>query len=580
MLTGNTFTTLIAGLLAIAGVSGIGRQLLRPWPALPLHWYVALSMLAGMAACSLLVQLLAMLGAGQSGFATQGALIVILGLIGHFLPGKRWTAMPWPPKQGVVTALWIVLALAAAILLLISLAPSSKMDELYYHMLIGQRIAADHQLRVYQLPYEQAILVQIGYQIAQTPFHAWGVMDGGNVLSLGFALALLLMLYGTVADETDKPELGLIAALAGAVGLYPAVWHVTAGPHALGDLATFTAIAALLFPGKLAQAADEAGAQRRALVCILAAACAASTKISLIPISAMLSACACWQLPRTAWPRVGLAAAAIWGLILGPLMIWSFVHTHSPFGAAFAGVFAATTYGPEVAQAMDVSRMAGRLGLGTVLYNTALRLNGLSIVIMLLGALACWRSRGMHRLFLIMILVQIGLIAALLPYDYRFLGGLQYGLLAAGMIAIAPHWPRPGLRLAAIALLAPWLVAEAIYALPMMGVSLGLTTRAAFVDRYVAFAADFRALDRVLPPNAVLYVPERRIPSVYAPRPVITDRADWDHRSPLFAFTYDETANSGCGAVVYRNPAAVVQVFRTPGRPSYRAPLTVTRCAP
>lgn len=578
MLTGITFITLIAGLLAIAGVSGIGRLLLRRAPELPLHWYVALSMLTGMAACSFAVQLLAMHGASQRGFALAGALTVALGLAGQVASGRRWSAIHWPPRRHAVTALWIILTLAVMMLVPISLAPSTKIDEIQYHMLIGQRIAADHGLRVYQLPFEQAIPLQIGYQIAETPFHAWGVMDGGNVLSLGFGLALLLMLYGTVTEASGRPELGLVAASAGAVGLYPAVWHVTSGAHALGDLATFSAIAALLFPGKLLAAVpDGSGAQWRALVCILTAAIAASTKISLVPLGLMISACACWQLPRANWPRAIMSASAHWGLILGPLIVWSTIHTHSPLGAAFAGLFGPSTYQPEVFQRMAFIRMSGHYDLATIGYETVTRLNGLSIAMIVLGALACWRCQGMHRAFLALVAVQLALIAALLPYDFRFLGGLQYGLLAAGVIALKPRWTRPGAGWVAIALLAPWLLAEAVYALPMLRVSLGLTTRAAFIDRYVAFAADFRALDRILPANAVLIAPAG-VPSVYAPRPLIFHRADWDGRSPLFAFRFGDESPAGCGAEIYRNPAAVVQTWRTPGMPSERAALVVERC--
>jgi len=463
---------------------------------------------------------------------------------------------------------------------LVSLAPSTKIDETYYHMLIGQRIVADHGLRVYQLPYEQAIVPQIGYQVGEAVFHAWGVMDGGNVLSLGFGLALLLMLYGVVAEETASAKAGLIAAAAGAVGLYPAVWHVTAGAHALGDLAMFTAIAALLFPGRLVRETERDG-QKQVLACILAAAMAASTKISLVPPALMISAFACWQTRHGAWPRVMAAGAMIWAAILGPLVVWSLIHTHSPTGAAFAGAFGQSVYIPEVTRAMAVSRSDNRLGPAEIVANTVLLLNGLSLALIAIGGAACWRRGGMGRAFLGLIAVQLGLIAMLLPYEFRFLGGLQYALIVAGAITLARGWPFRWVRradLAACALLAPWLVVEGYYTLPMMRVALGLTTRAEFADRYVAFAADFRALDRVLPADAVLLAPGERLPSVYSPRPVIFDRADWDGRSPLFALTTGGQTAAGCGAVVYRNPAAVIYAYRTPGRESDRASLAVQRC--
>ena len=93
-------------------------------------------------------------------------------------------------------------------------------------------------------------------RLAETVFHATNTADAGNILSLGFGLVLWILIYGVVAEETGCPEVGLLAAAASAVGLYHAVWYVTAGPHALGDLATFAGVAALVFP---AAWADRAG---------------------------------------------------------------------------------------------------------------------------------------------------------------------------------------------------------------------------------------------------------------------------------------------------------------------------------
>src|SRR5262249_42892 len=161
----------------------------------------------------------------------------------------------------------------------------------------------------------------------ETVFHAAGAPDAGNLLSLGFAVLLWLLIYGVVAEETGRSELGLLAAAASAVGLYPAVNCVTAGPHALGDLAIFTSLPALFFPEPATEPRTPDTGRARTIACVLGGACAASSKISLVPLGALLTAAALAR-PRV-HSRVRMAgiALAIWLLVPGALVAWTFLHT-------------------------------------------------------------------------------------------------------------------------------------------------------------------------------------------------------------------------------------------------------------
>ncbi len=126
---------------------------------------------------------------------------------------------------------------------------------------------------------------------------------------------------------------------------------------------------------------------------------------------------------------------------------------------------------------------------------------------------------------------------------------------------------------------------------PFASVVLGATTREDFLKRYVALREDFVALDKILPPNAQLYVPNDRVPAVYAPRAVIFTLADWDRRTALYRMLVQPTGApsdvSGlepqtgliCGDVVYENRDAVVETYRTPSRKPERGAVLVQRCA-
>ena len=587
----NVILNLFIALLSLIGISGLGRLLIRPLRPLPLHWYTALTMLAGFAVSSVSVQCLAMAGSGRTGFMLLGTGILALGIVGHFICRGRSSSLPLPQAGPFRIFAFGLLSLVLIVLMLISLAPSTKIDELYYHMLTGRRVLEDHGLRVYQTPIQQAIIPQMGYQIAETVFHATNTSDAGNILSLGFGMALWLLIYGVVTEETGSAELGLLATLTCATGLYPAVWYVTAGAHALGDLATFTAVAALFFAGGLARSVDNNADKTRLIICFLGAACAASTKISLVPVAVVITLTALYGLQGAALRmKMSAWAAGVWLFVMGPLIIWTYHHTGSPFGVAFAPLFGQTAYQPALQQALEDARRENQTGLRNALYIMVLDLNGGSLALIFCGAITCCRQWKRLKGLLFLVVLQVALIARSLPHDFRFLGGLQYGLLVAGVLVLIPlsraRIPFKWVAGVSLVLLGPWLAAELYYARPFAAVATGATTREDFLRRYVAFTDDFRALNKILPSDATLYAPDEIMPAVYSPRRVIFTLADWDRRSPLYRLLVLPSDPSGlepqtgltCDGEVYRNPDAAVFTYRTPNRQTERATVVVQSC--
>ena len=109
-----------------------------------------------------------------------------------------------------------------------------------------------------------------------------GLPEAGNVVSWGLGAALILLVAGVTADLTGSTTAGWMTGAIAAVGLYPSVWHVTSGPHALGDLATVTTCLLALLPEHLL---GEMKATTRLMLVCLAAYTAASTKLSMLPLS-------------------------------------------------------------------------------------------------------------------------------------------------------------------------------------------------------------------------------------------------------------------------------------------------------
>ena len=279
--------TLAGGLLGLLAALGIGSGFTRMLGSIPRRWRLATSLVSGVAIIDWAVMLALFLGGGVTAVKIVGVGAAILGTI--LLVVSRNHLSFFPGLKILRNAnRWFVaiIVVACTINFFIALAPSTKIDELHYHMLIPKRIMEDNGLHLYQLPYEAAIFPQTAYQLGLATEHAAGFPDAGNVVSWGLGVALILLVAGVATDLTGNATAGWMTGAISAVGLYPAVWHVTSGPHALGDLSTVTACLLALLPDT--QTAELKSKARLILIC-LAAYAAVSTKISNLPVAATIT---------------------------------------------------------------------------------------------------------------------------------------------------------------------------------------------------------------------------------------------------------------------------------------------------
>lgn len=598
---------LLKGLIAVFAISGIGKLFLRLTGirSLPWYWKVAFTALTGQAAVSVIVEIALLSGVGSAAMLRFLAwLFAGLAIVGHafFSSGEaRKTIAEIFRSDKIITT---VLLLAVFTNLVVALAPSTKIDELYYHMLMPKRIVEDGGLRFYLLPIESAIVPQMHYQIALSVAHASGAPDAGNVLSWGYSVALSLFIIGFLMDATKQRRLSLLCGTVCSVGIYATVWHTTGGAHALGDLATVVALAGILRPAILM---DTLGPCRYALLLTTAAAVAASTKISLVPLSLVASVliivCAIRQ--KTIGTKIFTVIALAllpWIVIHLPLMIWTYAESGSFWGPVLANVFGHSPFPPSALQlthqlqAFDLSDLVSNARYAVVGFSPVFFI---SMVWILRTAL---RGNKTSRLAVALLLFQGAIVAWKFHFDVRFLGGLEYAVVLTAVLTLASAdsvanfstvWTQLGNRIASstrwiiVFSAIPWLAFQIYYAKPFAEVVSGLTPRTAFLERYVALAYDLETLDRMLPHDAVLYVSGGRWPNFYAPRPVVLTPLDLRDRTPVFKLsptseqefeTLDAQSPLNCGETLYQNDHAVVETYRTPWENPAIGGIKVQRC--
>jgi len=598
---------LLKGLIAVFAISGVGKLFLRLTGVRNLTWYwkLALAALTGQAAVSLLVEIALLSGFGSAAvlrlLAWFFAGLAIVGHVFFFDSGTGKTIGGIFRSDKIITA---ILLLAVFTNLVVALAPSTKIDELYYHMLVPKRIVEDGGLHFYLLPIESAIVPQMHYQVSLSVAHASGAPDAGNVLSWGYSVALLLFVIGFLTDATKQRRLSLLCGSLCAVGIYATVWHTTGGAHALGDLATVVALAGILRPAILM---DVLGPYRYAFLLSTAAALAASTKISLVPLSLVASMLIIVSAIRqkdagTKFLNVIALALLPWIVLHLPLMIWTYVESGSFWGPVLANVLGHSPFPPS---ALRLTHQLQAFDLSTLIPNARYAIIGFSPVFFISIAWILWtalRGNKTSRLAAALLFFQGAIVAWKFHFDIRFLGGLEYVVVLAAVLTFASGdaaenfstaWRHLGHRLASssrwILVLAgiPWLAFQIYYARPFAEVVSGLTPRSAFLERYVALTHDFEVLDRMLPRDAVLYISGGRWANFYAPRAVVLTPLDLRGRAPVFNLTpsseqegeaLDAPSPLICGETIYQNDHAVVETYRTPGENPAIGGIKVQRC--
>jgi hypothetical protein len=478
-----------------------------------------------------------------------------------------------------------IVAIAVTMGAFVALAPSTKADDLYYHMLVPSRIVSAGGFQFYREPWEAAIWPNMVFQISAAPAHALGYPDSVNIVSWALSATLLWFAWRIIRANANTPWSALcIGSLS--VGLYPIVWHVSYSAHAMGDLALAAAIVAFCNRERLLASLLPWGYAALLSILLLSAS---SSKITLLPLSAILLCLGVWPLfksaPPVARPRIALAILVPWIIFYGPIVSWTWIHSGSPFGPVLASLLESSIY-PQAwtQQTFQAIRAENQQPL-TMIRNT---LVGYSPLIWLgaIGALFSVNLAASTRFTLgCLLALQSILIYWFLPYDLRFLS-IHYGLF----IVFACLQPRAiqerlssgqGMSAVCVVFLLPWLAAQIYYAQQFIPVSLGLE-KAAFYQRHIALYSDYEKLSKLLTDDTVLLCLDLRISSVYAPRPIFFNPADLPQAKSVALITVGEILPANrqfigfrLGHVLYQNDHAILRTYRTPERTPIVGPLKV-----
>ncbi|HEY6843869.1 MAG TPA: hypothetical protein VI391_06855, partial [Thermoanaerobaculia bacterium] len=416
---------------------------------------------------------------------------------------------------------------------------------------------------------------------AFAPFHAMRIPDAGNVVSWFFGALLIGFVYALVARVTSSRVWAAFCAAAVLTGMYTPVWHVASNAYAIGDLGVTAAVIALyLLPDLVAQA----GRSNVMLSFSILSIAAASSKISLFPIAGVLTLLAFVRMLReNRGDAARLLAAAVLPplLVMGPLLVWTFIASGSPFGPLLAGRFGPSIY--------DVARIRGFLDnyvggsrgpIPEKLRNAIVEDSPL--IWIGIAAFMFWKRVRVERAIGIALLaLQVLLIAGWMTLDVRYLAGVHYALAILAAIFLSADIREKLLRPRTLVLLTavfivPWFALQAVYATPFVRFLASGESLSHFCAERVGFFDDYLSLDRRVGGDAVLFAYPFAMSSFYAPRPILYDPDDLPAGRPVYLLTFNAMFESDpqpsvprgfrAGPMIYENRNAVVAAFREPGR--------------
>ena len=578
------FLNLLVGLIGFGGIWGCGSLLLAKVP-LPHPWKPVVATVGGMLIFGQGCQVI-----GFAGWATPNVLSLYLvtwtsiGLIYCLSRAREATirAKSFHP--------WMLLFLVpAAVLLLMATSGSTKIDELYYHMLVPARIVEFQELNFFRYPW-QAAIPQTAYQIAQAPFHAIGFPHAGNVISSMFALIFSFFAYAVIWQRNQSAFWASVVPAVMLTGMYPMVWYVTGGAHALGDFCiASTIVACVVFqqpPGNTPRWLWS-GAISTLIVG------SAVTKISLAPVSFLLwlwLLVQLWKHTPKGEKRIGvvIGATAPWLLFYLPLLTWTWMESGSPFGPIMAGKLGESVYSVELVETtMRNSQITNRQWRSILSFAGY----GQSILFWMFLVVYWFLPKAPKLLPGLAIGLQAILLVLILPFDLRFLGGTQLAIMILTTIYIPQRTlkrfaSRKVAMIGVLACLAPWFALQLVYVAPFSAYVFGLQNPSDFYRRYIAFYDDFQKLDSQLPENAQILTVGVRANNVYFPRHVFTHRSDVPNIGEIYLFSCNvpKTQLSKMipesfivGELVHENRQATSHISRIPSTPNKHAHLHVFR---
>ncbi len=468
----------------------------------------------------------------------------------------------------------VIVILAILPILYYALLPTSKIDEIHYHMPPIQYIILDggytypeHYLR------NPSIMI---YSMAQIPIVYLGFPDAFNVISMLFWFVILYF-SNQILIKFDLVIRLLIASILLA-GLY-AIIQTTPSSTVFSTLSTLLLV---VLYGEREIIIKNSSLNSFSWAWAITANAAAIGKLSLVILAALLSLFLVYDIIRNkklSW-KVFFAFLLPTMLFYMPTLIWIYTHVGTFWGHILAEYFPYHKFSKEELQ---IPKQAlASLNDVTI---TFIKYNFINFSFIKLSAIVLLFFSNLNKkikieLFIICLLTAICFQYLGNAFELRYWGSIDSAFLILALLYAPDSWKiqikKQKNQLAVIAIgIFPYLCVMYYYVANLNPIPFfSETAKEKFCSKFIPYYADYQALNNILPTNAVIYFPEVNINIVGAPRKLYIYAKDIHQDTALYIITsslakqaiYHSIAGKKYekGKKVYENQKSVVRTYRTP----------------
>lgn len=591
----NIFLNILIGISYFVSVCGLGNLILKALSLPKFHgvFYLPTKILTGFLCLSLVVQILSFMM--QINFYSILAISIILGITFIYecyylhthvaiIYGKITTLYHKTTKRRLTPNMLIVFLFILSLFAIFVYAslPSTKIDEVFYHQFVVQRIINDTGLVFYRQPWEAAIPTQFLYNFSHLPLVFFGFADAPNILSFCIFAILLYTVYKVLKSYSVSYFWIFFSLTLACLGMYRLTF-TTAASHNFGDFASFI----LLFTGILYRDLQHRKHNFKDLL-VLQGLCMAAcfgAKMSLLPFSFMVALLICYEL----WVAKQLSIYSIFLLSFPtilfflPIVIWTYSQTNSPFGLALSQYFDVKIIDKQLFRLTLEASQNQNQDFIKNLYMAFLHFPFLLLFSTIMTFYFPINKEQKVKLGIILVVYMLILLKFSVFYNPRFWANLPLTLFILGIIfwknklTIFEQAANKSKLFIVSVFLLPYFFMTYYYLYNLLPLPYHETNKEIFYKRFIVLYQDYKFLDSILPQNACLYSPKNRLDLMHAPRRIFVDSTDICNCKTIYLMQKDTLAYDTqftiqnrhymIDSLVYQNKNAIIQTKRTPNLP-------------
>ena len=437
--------------------------------------------------------------------------------------------------------------------------PTTKTDELFYHMLLPLRIITDQNLNYYSMPWEGAILPHMHYQFIGTPFYYFGFPDSLNLISFLIFSSFVYTFSIFVKEQTKDKKTSLWFAIVISCGLFSIIDIPTNSSNSI--LLLCTSIATLIISKPNYFFRNDIKSFSIYFSFLLLGMI--GSKLSMIPISFLIYLIFLKNLYLKKGTIETISSLKITLIIFSifylPLLIFTYLKSGSPLG-------------PVPSILLEKSPLSSDINftqLFTYFITKWSPLIWLSWIIFPFSNI----SKSTKLNLILVFFVQFLIILNLLPTRPRFFGGIQYIAIIFLSIRYGPTLFKKFKKFLTyfmICLSFPLLVLDFYYSYPIIYSAFSNSEK--FKTKYIPLYKDFKEIDKIIEKDSQIIFSGIRVNSFHSPRKALMKFSDIkNHEVSTYLITTqqkDPIPSSGYVIVssLYSNNNANIYCYRTPNK--------------